>query len=970
MAAKAVRAAPMRYFLVAIATLCLAGPVMGQSRVPWTTSKVEGTPERPKPFVQEPILGHLKFSEALELSAVHGTGHLLLVERTGRIFTFNPKSDSEPANEVIDLRKGRADFDNAFGIALHPKYRENREIFICYALKAGRKDGTKLSRFKLSSLEPLKADPDSEEVILTWLSGEHNGANIQFGPEGYLYVSAGDGAPAAPPDQYVTGQDTRDFLSSILRIDVDHRDPPLAYRIPPDNPWVTPPATAPGTRPEIWAFGLRNPFKMSFDARTGNLWCGDVGWELWEMIYLIKKGGNYGWSAYEASQPIAVDRASKLAPITPPIVAHPHSEAASITGGYVYHGSQFPELEGAYIYGDWATGKIWALWYDGTKVTRHEEIADTPQMIITFGQTDDGELYYLDWSSQTTIHRLRRNPRSASPSTFPRKLSETGIFSDLKTLAPSSGVYPFSITQSMWEDGATVLSRVIGLRDHSKLTTTSYLKFDFRTGGRTMDYQTKWPAGAVLARTIALGDLALTEEERTRPVETQLLYNDGEAWNAYSYRWNEAGTDADLVPTEGGERIFKVRPDRQAVSREPREYRWRFFSRSDCLRCHNTWNNGALAFTPPQLQGVPGMQSHELVSLALIDSDYLESTRARLDPQGSAIGAARAVLHANCAHCHRNDGGGAASVFMNTELLATQMNAVGVVPAQGGLGLKDGKLIDPGDAWNSVIAVRMAKAGAGHMPVVGARETDVAGLRAVENWIAGMSGDSTDPKPWTPATWTTAMVDESLKTVKGAMRLRRAIDDGKISESMRRHAFEIAWASPESTIRDIYERFKPDSLREKTIGMQVDVAALLALKGDPVRGGKLLSDTGKLSGCRACHFIKGEGRHFGPDLSTIGATQSPAQILDSILNPSKLMAPEFRPVQVVMKDGTSQVGFALKRNPTSLVFRVVSGETLTLQLAEVASEKPLSLSLMPEGQISGLTAGEAADLVAFLATLK
>ena len=963
----------MRLSFLVIVSLCVASLAPGQTRTPWTTSRVEGTPERPKPFVQEAILGHLKFSEALELQTVPGTGHLLLVERTGRIFTFNPKSDTEPANEIIDLTKGRPDFDNAFGIALHPKYRENKEIFICYALKPGHKDGTKLSRFKLSSLSPMKVDPNSEEIILTWLSGEHNGANLQFGPEGYLYVSTGDGAPPSPPDLLLTGQDTRALLSSILRIDVDHRDPPLAYRIPLDNPWADgAPGKAPGTRPEIWAFGLRNPFKMSFDRKTGNLWCGDVGWEIWEMIFLIKKGGNYGWSAYEASQPIAVDRASPLAPIIPPVVAHPHSEAASITGGYVYHGIQYPELEGAYIYGDWVTGKVWALWYDGSKVIRHEEIADTPHNLITFGQTDDGELYYLNWSSQTTIHRLRRNPRSATPSSFPRKLSETGLFADVKTLQPSSGVYPFSIVHPMWEDGTTVLSRLIGLRDHTKLTTTTYLHFDFRTKGSAMNYATKWPVGAVLARTIALGDLALTAEERNRPVETQILHYDGEAWNTYSYRWNEAGTDADLVPLEGADRVFMVRPDRQAVSREPREYRYRFQSRSDCLRCHNTWNNGALAFTPAQLQGVPVAQSHELVTLGLIDSDYLEGTRAKLEPRDGGFGTARSVFHANCSHCHRNDGGGAVQVFMNTDLLTTQMNAVGIVPSQGGLGLKEAKLIDPGDPWNSVICVRMAKAGAGHMPVIGAREADVDGLRAIEDWIARMTGTGpgTVPKPWAETNWTVELIDSELKTVNGAMRLRRAIDDGKLSEALRSHAFQVAWASPEPTVRDIYERFKPDSLRERTLGTQVDVNALLALPGDADRGARLLSDQGKLGSCRACHFIKGEGRHFGPDLSRIGATQTPAQILDSILNPSKQMSLEFRPLMIEMKDGASHVGFALKRGPTSLIFRVASGETLTLQLSEVASEKALPTSLMPEGQLSGLTANEAADLIAFLASLK
>ena len=155
------------------------------------------------------------------------------------------------------------------------------------------------------------------------------------------------------------------MLSSILRIDVNRSESGKSYRIPPDNPFVN----TPGVRPEIWAFGFRNPWKMSFDRKSGDLWVGDVGWELWEMIYKVKRGGNYGWSVMEGPQPVNVEARRGPTSILPPLKAHPHSEAASITGGYVYHGRRLPGLTGAYLYGDWLTGIIWGLRVQGETIT-------------------------------------------------------------------------------------------------------------------------------------------------------------------------------------------------------------------------------------------------------------------------------------------------------------------------------------------------------------------------------------------------------------------------------------------------------------------------------------------------------------------------------------------------------------------------------------------------------------------------
>jgi putative heme-binding domain-containing protein len=956
--------------MVALAMLVVASgasTAQSQTRPPWTTSQIDGTPEPAKAFVAEQVLPRLRFSQAIELGSVPGSDRLLLLERRGRILSFPTRGDPATADVILDLLPLQPKLDNAFGVVLHPRYRENRQIYVCYALTEGLADGSRVSRFTLTSLDPLRADPASEEIIITWLAGGHNGTNLRFGPDDMLYVSTGDGGPAAPPDLFNTGQDTRDLLSSILRLDVDHRDPGKNYRVPPDNPWAG--GDPAKVRPEIWAYGLRNPWKLSFDRATGNLWCGDIGWELWEMVHLIQRGGNYGWSAYEAGQPIKPHLANPLAPVSRPIVAHPHTEAASITGGFVYHGKKFPELAGAYLYGDWVTGKVWALWYDGRQVTRHEEIADTPHAIIAFGEDDDGELYYAHYAEQSTLHRLGRNPRAVAASPFPRTLGATGLFADVARRQPAAGVYPFAITSPKWDDGATA-SRLIALRETSSLTTKVSVQRDEKTNETKAHYATQWPKGAVLARTLTLGQLALTPAEKEKPIETQILHFDGEAWNAYTYRWNDAGTDAALVPADGAEMPLRVPADPYAAGPRTRETTWRFASRAECLRCHSTWHNGALAFTPAQLRGAGGRQTRTLIDHALVDGNFFEQTRLGGETSVGPDATARAVLHVNCAPCHTAHAGGAVSAFLNQDLLTGQLNLVDIAPTQGGLGLKQPKLVAPGDPWNSVLAVRLAKLGSGHMPPIGTRDVDVAGLKIVEDWIARLPSASTAPKPWTEMAWTPTAIESALATVNGAMRLRRAIDDGKLDAALRARAFKLAWASPESTVRDLFERFKPDDLRERTLGTNIDPAAVLQRPGDPARGAKLVAMDGKLAACQACHFIQGQGRHFGPDLSRIGATQTPAQILDSILAPSQTIAPLYRTTVVELRDGTTHAGFIRARGASELVLTVPPGQSIKIRLAEIKAENTLLTSLMPEGQLQGLTPQEAADLIAYLASLK
>jgi quinoprotein glucose dehydrogenase len=261
----------------------------------------------------------------------------------------------------------------------------------------------------VSKDDPRSADPSSEERI--WVSADdpfenHNGGCIEFGPDGFLYISLGDSGAADDPLK--TGQNPRDWFGSILRIDVDHPAAGKPYGIPADNPAFRSPAFK-HWAPEVYCIGLRNVWKFTFDRETGTLWAGDVGQNLWEMVYIIKNGGNYGWSIKEGThnfQPQRRQRVDSAAPITPPIAEYPHipsrqrpDDGKSITGGYVYRGKALPELVGVYVYGDFDTGRIWGVREANGKAVAKGQLIDMKRdrklNIAGFGEDPQGELYIL-----------------------------------------------------------------------------------------------------------------------------------------------------------------------------------------------------------------------------------------------------------------------------------------------------------------------------------------------------------------------------------------------------------------------------------------------------------------------------------------------------------------------------------------------------------------------------------------------
>ena len=434
-----------------------------------------------------------------------GSDRWYVVEQGARIFSFPDRQDCPRAEPFLDIPKqirtlpANSKVGDAYGLAFHPKFAENHYCYVCYVVVGEPGDaalpaGTRVSRFTVSG-DPPRCDPASEKILITWLGGGHNGGSLKFGPDGYLYISAGDSGNPNPPDPRDTGQDISDLLSSILRIDVDHPSGDRQYSIPADNPFVK----TPGARGEVWAYGLRNPWRMSFDSQTGDLWVGDVGWELWEMIYRVTKGGNYGWSITEGPQPVYPDGKRGPTPIVKPNLQFPHPEACSITGGYVYRGKRLKELFGTYICGDWETRRVWGTRFEGDRVVSHRELVNDGPRIVAFGESHAGELYILDYDLGT-IHELEPNPDRGSVSKFPTKLSETGLFASVAKHAMSPGVVPFSIAAPQWADFATA-ERFVALPG---LSSVEVYAEPIEMPGTMFKRQFGFPKDGVLVKTFSL----------------------------------------------------------------------------------------------------------------------------------------------------------------------------------------------------------------------------------------------------------------------------------------------------------------------------------------------------------------------------------------------------------------------------------------------------------------------------------
>ena len=967
-------------------------PEAAASRKPWTTSKVVGSPDPPPPYKAVRAFPDAKFHHPLLMARCPGTDRLFVGEQEGVLYSLanRPDAKKEP---FFDLRTELKSLDKTpaakgigelYGLVFHPKFEENRYCYVCYTLepkdraKGRLTDGSRVSRFVVPKADPPRIDPASEHVVITFQGGGHNGGDLHFGPDGMLYISTGDGSGPNPPDVLNTGQDCSDLLSSILRIDVDHPDAGKNYGVPKDNPFVG----LPDVRPEIWAFGFRNPWRMSFDRQTGALWVGDVGWESWESVVKVEKGGNYGWSISEARLPVKPDQKPGPAPIRPPTIEVPHTLGTSVTGGYVYRGRKFPELAGSYVFGDWETRRVWAARFDGDRLVDMPEITKLGLRMSAFGEDNAGELYILEYDTGL-IYTLERNDAKGKNTTFPTKLSETGVFSSVKDHAPAEGVVPFEPNVPQWQDGATA----VHLAALPGLSAVTVFDKPRPLPGQVFwhDFKTQFPPDAVLVKTLYL-DVLVNGSPVKKRVETQLLHCDGEDWRAYTFAWRDDQTDADLVPADGAEKVFEV-PTRH-LPHPKREYVWTFHSRSQCMTCHNSWAEYALAFNPRQLNvAMPTERPrpNQLVRLSQAgyvrrvgDGDRVQppfdaasaTKEAALvptsDPHSPADLRARSYIHANCAHCHRFGGGGGQVVLeldFNRPLKETGI--LDVRPRQGDFGLTDARVVKPGRPDQSVLYYRMAKFGRGRMPHLGSEHPDWHGLDVVGAWIAGL-GD--DHRPYPPPNPITDGFAATAGNPTGALPFARAIGTGSLKGDDSARLLADAAKLPAGPVRDLFDGYLPPDPRGRKLGSNPRPASILAMTGDPKRGEAIFF--AEAMQCAKCHKVGEKGVPLGPELTEIGKTRTRAEILDSLLQPSAKVEPKFASYLVKTADGRSFTGLLVKRDDKQLVLRDAENKEVVLAAADVEAVQPSRLSLMPDGLVSGLTPQEAADLLEFLSTRK
>ncbi|MBT2968401.1 MAG: PQQ-dependent sugar dehydrogenase [Candidatus Thiodiazotropha sp. (ex Ctena orbiculata)] len=651
------------------------------------------------PYPSLPSLGPL-----VGLFQVPGDNSLwYALRQTGQVIRFDNDPGVSNTQTFIDI-SDRVDYGGEkglLGMAFHPDYADNGFVYLSYTASPAGGLESRISRFTLDSATQT-LDPGSEQILLTVSQpySNHNGGHIAFGPDGLLYIGLGDGGSGGDPLGH--GQNTATLLGSLLRIDVG--DGLGGYTIPADNPFVSG-----GGAAEIYAYGLRNPWRWSFDRQVGDLWLGDVGQNAYEEVDIISRGGNYGWNLMEGNQCYPASANCDSTGLTLPVAEYDHSQGISITGGYVYRGSALNQLAGRYLFSDYGSGVIWGLVDDGSGGYRAEELLDSDLNIVSFAEDQSGELYVLHLGG--SIHKL--TAVTSGSGAVPTLLSAWGCFQPGDVERFSDNVIPYNINALLWSDFADK-ERFMALPDGGTISIDAEGRFVF-------------PPGSVLGKHFRLdGEL----------IETRLLMRHANSgWRGYSYEWNDTLTDAVLLDS--------------AKDKAFANQTWHYPSSAECLLCHTGIAGVALGPELGQLNRdfpYPAQSANQLITYEAIGllADPLSDTQKSTvfyaidDTAYAAERRARSYLHSNCAMCHQpgGTGGGDLDMRMSASLAATGL--CNQAPLTGDLGLNNPVLLKPGDPDNSILVLRMETMGETRMPPLGSGEVDTQAVAVIREWISGL----------------------------------------------------------------------------------------------------------------------------------------------------------------------------------------------------------------------------------------
>ena len=680
------------------------------------------------------VYPNLAFSSPVALLQAPGDpARWFVVQQGGRIRVFdatNPNVTTAPDFVNLTSRVHFAGEAGLLGLAFHPGFPADARAFVNYT----RNNSGQLQSITSEFASPdggMTLNPNSERILLVVnkSASNHNGGQLAFDNDGFLRIGLGDGGGANDPED--NAQNPRRLLGKMLRIDIDSQPGGAAYAIPADNPFVnvTTRCNGNGTSPiaqncpEIYALGLRNPWRWGFDRQTGQQWVGDVGQGTREEIDVIVRGANYGWDIREGLVCTGGGTNCPSAGFTDPVADYGRNLGASITGGYVYRGTQQTELFGRYLFADFVTGMIASLTPaagGGFTLTQHVAPGGTPQgatgplSIPAFGESVAGELFVLDYGSG---HMRELRFTGGGSDNVPQLLSQTGCLNTSAAGAPPLlSLIPFRPNAAFWSDGAAK-ERWIGLPNGVNIAVQG-------------DGDWMPPTGTVLVKHFRLNN---------RLVETRLFmrHPPNGAWAGYTFEWNPAQTEATRVT--GGKTVM--------IGGQS----YVFPSEGQCLQCHTAAAGSSLGLETAQLNGnqlypQTGRTANQITTLNAINvltPPVGANPPAYADPADttqSLGGRARSYLHTNCANCHRPGGGTPVAIDLRHGTPLAQTGACDVAPTAGDLGITNARIIAPGDDTRSVLLARMARRNdAFQMPPVSSTVRDTAGEQLISAWIDSLA---------------------------------------------------------------------------------------------------------------------------------------------------------------------------------------------------------------------------------------
>lgn len=741
-------------------------------------------PSSTSSWTTEVAFPNLTFTDPIQLLEIPGTNKFLMAGKKGRLWSFDRNPNTSTKTTLLNIESKILTSGDAglMGVALHPEFGQvgspNRGYLYVWSRQRGPTSSGNLGYVVLSRYNwPAGSnviDANSEFVMIKQYDRHqwHNGGGMFFGLDGFLYISSGDEGGAN--DQYNTGQKINvGLLAGALRIDVDRdasrshpiRRQPLnpanppsgwpasfsqGYFVPNDNPWQSPNGS---TLEEFYAIGFRSPHRMTQDPQTGDIWMGDIGQGRREEVGLVPKGSNLQWPYKEGSFNGPKAKPSNLIGFDqPPVFDYGRSEGTCVIGGFVYRGNKWPSLRGKYLFGDHTNRNVWSLDYDNVSgnATRNY-LATVPAFgqgskagISSFATDADGEIYILKLFGTNLdggkIYKLNATNLTPDP---PQFLSQTGAFSNLNTLSPAPGLIPYTVNAPLWSDNAAKKRWISVPNNGTYNTAAEDIVFNAND-------EWQFPEGTVFIKHF---EMPLNENNPSivKRLETRFMVRDKNGGlYGVTYKWNAAGTDAELLAGADTEPYTITQANGSTVNRV-----WEFPSRSDCMTCHNENSGGVLGVNTHQLNGdflyPSGEIDNQLKTWNHIGIFNVNLNEANIpnylasapldDPTASLETKVRSYLDANCAHCHTPNGVNASFDTRFTTPLSQQNLIDGELV--GSYGIPGAVVVKRGDKDKSILYVRDNSVGTDAMPPLAKSVIDEDYIQVLEDWINSLDPNQT-----------------------------------------------------------------------------------------------------------------------------------------------------------------------------------------------------------------------------------